>query len=238
MPAAPLGHHVRQRAYFDSADQPTMVPGESAYGRRHFQALVEHAGLGAGSRVLEVGAGMGRFTRMLDEGGFRVVASDLSEGQIAKLRRDFPHVEAIVADAAGLPVPAEPYDAVVGFFTLHHMPDLRAAFARFARVVRPGGVVAFCEPNAFYLPFYLQILLTPRMSWRVERGVANMRPGVFRSAAGAAGLETVSLHRYGFFPPAIYNLVLGRHVEQTLDRLPLPGAVKAFQIVVARRVDA
>jgi SAM-dependent methyltransferase len=233
-----LGHDLRQRAYFDSADQPTMLSEESAYGRRHFQALVEHAGLKAGSRVLEVGAGMGRFTRMLDEAGFRVVASDLSQGQIGKLRHDFPHVEAIVADAAGLPMPAEPYDAVVGFFTLHHMPDLPAAFARFARVVRPGGVVAFCEPNAFYLPFYLQILLTPRMSWRVEKGVANMRPGVFRSAAGPAGLEAMSLRRYGFFPPALYNLAIGRHVEQTLDRLPLPGAVKAFQIVVARRVDA
>lgn len=215
-----------------------MLPGESAYGRRHFQALVENAGLIPGSRVLEVGAGMGRFTRMLDEAGFRVVASDLSEGQIANLRRDFPHVEAIVADAAGLPLPAEPYDAVVGFFTLHHMPDLRAAFARFARVVRPGGVVAFCEPNAFYLPFYLQILLTPRMSWSVEKGVANMRPSVFRSAISAANLEAVSLRRYGFFPPALYNLAAGRHVEQTLDRLPLPGAARAFQIVVARRVDA
>jgi SAM-dependent methyltransferase len=238
MPAAPPEHDLRQRAYFDSADQPTMLPAESAYGRRHFQALVEYAGLTPGSRVLEVGAGMGRFTRMLDEAGFHVVASDLSEGQIAKLSRHFPQVEAIVADAAGLPLPAEPYDAVVGFFTLHHMPDLPAAFERFARVVRPGGVVAFCEPNAFYVPFYLQILLTPRMSWSVEKGVANMRPSVFRSAADAAGLEGVSFRRYGFFPPALYNLAAGRQVEQTLDGLPLPGAVKAFQIVVARRAGA
>jgi hypothetical protein len=118
------------------------------------------------------------------------------------------------------------------------MPDLPAAFERFARVVRPGGVVAFCEPNAFYVPFYLQILLTPRMSWSVEKGVANMRPSVFRSAADAAGLEGESFRRYGFFPPALYKLAAGRQVEQTLDGLPLPGAVKAFQIVVARRAGA
>jgi SAM-dependent methyltransferase len=233
-----LLHDGRQRAYFDSADQPTMLPTDSAYGRRHLHALIEAAGLTPGDRVLEVGAGMGRFTRMLDDAGFRVVASDLSPGQIASLRRHFPRVEAIVADAAALPLPAEPYDAVVGFFTLHHMPDLAAAFARFARVVKPGGVVAFCEPNAFYLPFYLQILLTPRMSWSVEKGVANMRRGVFVPAAKAAGLGRPSFRQYGFFPPAVYNASVGRRVESVLDRLPLPGAAKAFQIVTARRAGA
>lgn len=212
-----------------------MLPTESAYGRRHFRALIETAGLTAGDRVLEVGAGMGRFTRMLDDSGFRVVASDLSPGQIASLRRALPRVEAIVAEAAALPLPAQPYDAVVGFFTLHHMPDLTAAFASFARVVKPGGVVAFCEPSAFYLPFYLQILLTPRMSWSVEKGVANMRRGVFVPAARAAGLEHLLFHHYGCFPPALHNISIGRRVEAVLDRLPLPDAARAFQIVSARR---
>jgi 2-polyprenyl-3-methyl-5-hydroxy-6-metoxy-1,4-benzoquinol methylase len=239
MSGAPhLLHDDRQRAYFDSADQPTMLPTESAYGRRHFHALIETAGLTPGARILEVGAGMGRFTRMFDEAGFRVVASDISPGQIASLGRDLPHVETIVSEAATLPPPAQLYDAVVGLFTLHHMPDLTAAFSSFARVVKPGGVVAFCEPNAFYLPFYLQILLTPRMSWSVEKGVANMRRGLFVPAAQAAGLEHLSFRHYGFFPPALYNTAIGRRVENVLDRLPLPDAARAFQIVTARRAGA
>ena len=232
-----LRHHDRQREYFESADQPTMLPIESAYARRHFQTLLHVTGLRPGSRVLEVGAGMGRFTRMLDQAGFEAVATDISPGQIASLRASFPHIEAFVADAAALPVPDHPYDAVVGFFALHHIPDLRAAFTQMAQTVRPGGLVAFCEPSAFYLPFYLQILLSPRMSWSVEKGVCNMRRTVLEPAMSGE-FEGIRLAHYGFFPPFLYNRSVGRRVDELLESLPLPGAAKAFQIVVGRRGGA
>ncbi len=236
MKGAPhLHHHDGQRAYFESADQPTMVPTETAYSRRHFQRLIEGAGLTPGARVLEIGAGMGRFTRMLDDSGFDVVATDISPGQIASLQRDFPHIESFVAGAEGLPDPDRPYDAVIGFFMLHHLPDLAAAFARFAHVLKPGGLVAFCEPNAFYLPFYLQILLSPRMKWSVEKGVRDMRRSKLEPAMAAAGFDAVQFSYYGFFPPQLYNVSAGRRIDAALDALPLPGATRAFQIVTAHR---
>lgn len=230
-----LRHNDGQRAYFESADQPTMVPTESAYSRRHFQSLIDGAGLRPDSRVLEIGAGMGRFTRMFDAAGFDIVASDISPGQVAALQRHFPNVEAFVADAEGLPDPVRPYDAVVGFFTLHHMPDLRAAFASFVRVLRPGGLIAFCEPNAFYVPFYLQVLLTPRMKWSVEKGIQNMRRAILEPAMADAGLVDPQFTHYGYFPPIIYNHTVGRQMDRLLDALPLPGPARAFQIVTARR---
>jgi SAM-dependent methyltransferase len=212
-----------------------MWPAESAYSRRHFDRLIATAGLGPGSRILEVGSGMGRFTRMFHEAGFDVVASDISPGQIASLRQRFPQIEAFVADAGGLQVPARPYDAVVGFFTLHHMPDLRATFAQIADAVAPGSPIAFCEPNAYYVPFYAQVLLTPRMSWSVEKGIRNMRRPILEPAMRAAGFEEVAFHHYGFFPPVLYNPRIGRLVDEGLDSLPVPGVVKAFQIATARR---
>jgi SAM-dependent methyltransferase len=41
--------------------------------------------------------------------------------------------------------PAEPLDAVVGRFILVHLPDPVAAVVRAARLVRPGGIVAFAD---------------------------------------------------------------------------------------------
>jgi SAM-dependent methyltransferase len=227
-------HHEGQRAYFQSADQPTMLPTETPYSRRHFAMLGGTAGLRPGSRVLEIGAGMGRFTRLFDASGYEVVASDISAGQIAVLSRDLPHLEAFVADAAALPPPDRPYDAVVGFFALHHLPDLRRAFRGFADVLNPGGLVAFCEPNALYVPFYLQVLLTPRMRWSVEKGLINMRPSVMIPALAAAGFDNVSFTRYGYFPPFLHNPSLGRRLEAALEALPVPSAARAFQIVTAR----
>lgn len=227
-------HNAGQRAYFQSADQPTMLPAESPYSRRHFQRLVETAGLRPGSRVLEIGAGMGRFTRMFDAAGYDIVASDISAGQIAALTAHSPHIDTVVAAAADLPAPARPYDAVVGFFALHHVPDLHAAFARFASVLKPGGIVAFCEPNAFYVPFYLQVLLTPRMRMSVEKGLLNMRRAVIGPAMAAAPLAGVAFTHYGCFPPLLYNHSFGRRVEGLIEALPLPGAARAFQIVTGR----
>ncbi|HEY8536000.1 MAG TPA: class I SAM-dependent methyltransferase [Vicinamibacterales bacterium] len=228
-------HHEAQRAYFQSADQPTMIPEKTPYVRRHFRELVEGAALTPGARVLEIGSGLGRFTHLLDEHGFRVVGTDISPGQIEALKRRFPHIETIVGAADELPIPASPFDAVVGFFMLHHLPDLPAAFRRCADLLRPGGVVAFCEPNAWYLPFYLQVLLTPRMRWSVERGIRNMRRGVLEPALTAAGFRDVSFRYYGWLPPALYNLAVGRALESAVDALPLPGAARAFVLVTARR---
>lgn len=210
-----------------------MLPAETAYSRRHFHKLIETAGLKPGDRVLEIGAGMGRFTRMFADAGYDIVASDISAGQIDALKARFPRVDAFVADAAMLPDPDRPYDAVVGFFALHHLPDLRAAFACFARVLKPGGRVAFCEPNAFYVPFYLQVLLTPRMRWSVEKGICNMRPAIMTPALNAAGLGDVAFRHYGYFPPALHNRALGRRVEAALEALPVPASIRAFQIVTA-----
>lgn len=118
---------------------------------------------------------------------------------------------------------------------LHHVPDLATAFRHCAAQLKPGGVVAFCEPNAWYLPFYLQVLLTPRMRWSVERGIRHMRPGVLGPALTAAGFRDLSFRYYGLLPPAIYNLAAGRALESAVDALPLPGATRAFVLVTARR---
>ncbi len=51
-------------------------------------------------------------------------------------------------EAASLPFEDDSFDLVFGHAVLHHLPDLAGAFREFRRVLRPGGVVAFCgEPS-------------------------------------------------------------------------------------------
>ena len=139
-------HNDGQRAYFQSADQPTMRPDETPYSRRHFERLVAAAALAPGARVLELGAGLGRFTRMFDEAGFHIVASDISTGQLGELRRRFPHIETMVGAADELPLTGPPFDAIVGLFMLHHVPDLAAAFRRCAALVKPAASSRSASP--------------------------------------------------------------------------------------------
>lgn len=109
---------------------------------------------GVFDRGLEVGAGTGYFTLNLMRAGVlrEAVATDISPGMLTALSAsaaelDLP-VETRECEASSLPFEDDSFDIVFGHAVLHHLPDLAGAFREFRRVLRPGGVVAFCgEPS-------------------------------------------------------------------------------------------
>jgi ubiquinone/menaquinone biosynthesis C-methylase UbiE len=109
---------------------------------------------GVFDRGLEIGAGTGYFTLNLMRAGVlrEAVATDISPGMLSALsasaRELGLHVETRECEAASLPFEDDSFDLVFGHAVLHHLPDLPSAFREFRRVLRPGGVVAFCgEPS-------------------------------------------------------------------------------------------
>jgi ubiquinone/menaquinone biosynthesis C-methylase UbiE len=107
-------------------------------------------------RGLEIGAGTGYFTLNLLRAGVvrEAVASDISPGMLRALSASAGQmglsVEAVACEASSLPFEDESFDLVFGHAVLHHLPDLAGAFREFRRVLRPGGVVAFCgEPSRY-----------------------------------------------------------------------------------------
>ena len=96
--------------------------------------------------VLEAGTGLGgdaaRFARLSDA---TVVGLDLSES-IVIAQREFGAAENlhyIQADLLRPPLPAGRFDFVSADQVVHHTPDARAAVRSLARLVAPGGVLAF-----------------------------------------------------------------------------------------------
>jgi ubiquinone/menaquinone biosynthesis C-methylase UbiE len=106
--------------------------------------------------ALEIGAGTGYFSLNLLQAGAieRATATDISPGMLATLEENAKRlgleVRTAAAEAETLPFPDESFDLVFGHAVLHHIPDLRQAFSEFARVLRPGGTLAFCgEPSRY-----------------------------------------------------------------------------------------
>jgi len=226
-------HVAYQRDYFGRGVRRSILPVDSPYVRRHLEKVLAAADLRAGRRVIEAGAGMGRYTAPMLEAGLSVVAMDLSPSLLDSLVRHtgIDPSDAIVADLAEIAShTTERFDAAVGFFMLHHLPDLRSAFRGLAQVLKPSARVAFCEPNAFNPLFYIQMALTPSMTWKGDGGVIRMRPALVLGAMKEAGFCDLTFERFGFLPPFAYNTRIGRTVEGYLSRVSVPAFMYAFQI--------
>jgi SAM-dependent methyltransferase len=134
------------------------------------------------ARALEIGAGTGYFSLNLLGGGVvrEAVATDISPGMLHRLEHSAEErglrIETAVCEAAELPFEDASFDLVHGHAVLHHLPDLDAAFREFRRVLRAGGVMAFCgEPSSY----------GDRIAAWPKRGANAVAP-VWRTLMGAA----------------------------------------------------
>jgi SAM-dependent methyltransferase len=105
------------------------------------------------TRVLDVGCGVGRWSRLLAARGARVTGVDLSPTMIAEAQRRAAadgvaaHCRFEVQDLSKLDV-GERFDLVLGVTVLQHILDpaaLRAAFAAMTRHLAPGGRMILLE---------------------------------------------------------------------------------------------
>ena len=156
--------------------------------------------------ALEVGAGTGYFSLNLLQGGLieRATATDISPGMLATLERNAAElgldVRTAAAEAETLPFAGVSFDLVFGHAVLHHIPDLRQAFSEFARVLRPGGTLAFCgEPSRsgdFLAAFPKRTALIAAPLWRRLVG-ASPRRHETKGDPNGHGLESeVDVHAF------------------------------------------
>lgn len=113
------------------------------------EALVLHASLESGDRVLDVGCGTGaaslRAAQIVGPSG-RVVGVDVNRGMIAvaRARPDGANsgVEWLEGSALDLPLPPASFDAVLSAQTLQFVPDRQLAVSEMRRTLCPGGRAA------------------------------------------------------------------------------------------------
>ena len=92
-----------------------------------------------GRLTVDAGCGEGRLSRDLTARGHNVVAFDASRRMVRAATDAAPHVPAIVADAAAIPLVDGCCDLVVAYMSLQDMEDLGRAVAEAARVLQTGG---------------------------------------------------------------------------------------------------
>ena len=114
------------------------------YSRPLGPLFADFAGIQAGQRVLDVGAGTGALTAELIRREADVSAADPSPPFVKTLRERFPDIGVHEVPAEELPWPDESFDAALAQLVVTFMRDAPAGIAEMQRVVRPGGIIAVC----------------------------------------------------------------------------------------------
>jgi ubiquinone/menaquinone biosynthesis C-methylase UbiE len=140
------------------------------------ERLFREAGIGPGQRVLDIGSGVGDVAmlaaRLVGPSG-EVVGIERDPKSIAKARARVAaarlhNVSFSQSDVGEIP-DGEPFDAAVGRFILMWLPNPVVTLRSLARLVRPGGVVAFHEPS--WVP--LLALLAPLPLWSATASIIH-----------------------------------------------------------------
>jgi SAM-dependent methyltransferase len=140
MTASVHGVHPTAAAGF-GATAADYERGRPGYPHDVGEILLRRLRLGPGARVCDLGAGTGKFTRLLLERGLDVVAVEPVHAMRAQLAEVLPEVTVLDGTAEAVPVPDGTVDAVTVAQAFHWF-RADAALAELRRILRPGGGVA------------------------------------------------------------------------------------------------
>ena len=103
---------------------------------------LKRAELRPGLRALDMGCGRGELLHQLKKAGVEAVGADYAPAALG-LAKKTSKAPVLRADARRLPFEGASFDRVFFLGVIDHLPDdaLRACFAEFRRVLRPGGLL-------------------------------------------------------------------------------------------------
>jgi len=107
-------------------------------------AMLDAAGVTAGSRFLDAGCGSGGASSIAAGRGARISGIDVAKGMVELARSLVPAGHFVVGDLLSLPWPDASFDCAIACNSVHFTADPPRALAELRRVCVPGGAVAVC----------------------------------------------------------------------------------------------
>ena len=219
--ATPEGKRRYVRRLFATiADRYDLITRLLSYGgdRRWKRKLVRLAGVGPGTRALDLATGTGDIAFALEAAGARVVGLDVTPRMIelaCAKRAPGARAAFLVGDMTALPFAAGSFDLVTTGYGLRNVPDLTAAIDEIARVLKPGGTALsldFDRPsNPVVRGAYLAYLtiVGGAIGWLLHRDPDTYRyiPASIRTYPGARAVAQLMESRG--FSRAVHVPVLG-----------------------------
>ncbi len=231
-----------------------LLHGDAASPLQHVEPRVE---ISSGSRILDLGSGVGSFVVACRRRGLRAFGLEpdrIGQGakitsiQIARRRLSAPVFVSGVGE--GLPFPDGCFDFVVMNQVIEHVADQFMVLREATRVVRVGGAVYVACPNylCFYEPHYriFWLPLLPKIVGRIYLRLRGRSPamleqltyttnGRLRKLFAALGPDylVLDIHREQFLRKraAASFVAKSTRLVASITRLPLVGPVVLASIL-------
>ncbi len=123
----------------------------SRYYHATVHRIIESVAL-PGTRVLEVGCGLGDLVAHLDARGCRSVGIDISPRTIERAKVRHPKIDVRVANVERDPLPEGPFDVVVFADVVGHVDDVQLAFERIHPSLAPRARIVVTYYNFVWEP--------------------------------------------------------------------------------------
>jgi SAM-dependent methyltransferase len=123
-----------------------------------FATVLDQAGTGAGTTVLDIGCGSGLFCQLAAQRGAQVCGLDASEPLLGIARERVPLGNFRTGEMEELPYPERSFDLVTGFNSFQFAADPVNALREAQRVTRPNGKLVIgvfgspqdCDARAYF----------------------------------------------------------------------------------------
>lgn len=155
-------------------------------------------------RALELGCGTGTTALRLADAVAQFHATDFSARMIAiaEAKPGAPNLAFRQAAIDGIEPPVGGFDAVLAFNLLHLLPDLDAALARIAGLLRPGGVFVSKSVCLRDAPAWLRPVVWAMRAIGMAPELRRYSAAELDRAIAAAGLEIVETRTYPGLAPS------------------------------------
>ncbi len=206
---------------------------------RRAELIVAAVKLTTNMRVLEIGCGTGNFTELFAKTGARLLAVDISPDLLAVARnRGLPQDRVQVVDKAFEDCDVDgPFDAVIGSSILHHL-EVDQSLRKIFQLLKPGGAMAFAEPNMLNP----QILLQKNIPWLKKRlGDSPDETAFFRWSLKRqmtlAGFDHVKIRPFDWLHPFTPEPFISavQAVGKILEKIPVMSELAGSLLICAQR---
>lgn len=207
-----------QQLFATIADRYDLITAVLSYGQdaRWKRRLVALAGVTTGERALDLACGTGDIALAVAARGARVTGLDLTPRMLQLAAGKSRAATFLAGDMTSLPFRPQAFDLVTTGYGLRNVPDLPAAIAEIARVLRPGGRLLSLDFNrpeqAVVRAAYLAYLAAAgsTLGWLLHRDPDTYRyiPESIRRYPGASGVAAL-LTAGGFVNVRVVPLLFG-----------------------------